>query len=110
MASQIEIGQRIRKARERVGMSQEDFAHAVNKDQRAISEYENGKRKVSASELSVFASVLSVPISYFYEGDFQIDELDQLMLQEFHKLPSDNAREAILQVIRIFANTFKKSI
>lgn len=107
MASQIEIGQRIRKARERVGMSQEDFAHAVNKDQRAISEYENGKRKVSASELSVFASVLSIPISYFYEGDFQIDELDQLVLQEFHKLPTVEAKEAVLQVLRIFSNTLK---
>lgn len=108
MATQIEIGQRIRRARERIGLSQEEFAHAVNKDQRAISEYENGKRKVSASELSSFASVLSVPISYFYEGDFQIDEIDQMMLQEFHKLPSDEAREAVLQVIRIFANTLKK--
>ncbi len=107
MASQVEIGQRIRKARERVGMSQEDFAHAVNKDQRAISEYENGKRKVSASELSVFASVLSIPISYFYEGDFQIDELDQLVLQEFHKLPTVEAKEAVLQVLRIFSNTLK---
>lgn len=108
MATQTEIGQRIRRARERIGLSQEEFAHAVNKDQRAISEYENGKRKVSASELSSFASVLSVPISYFYEGDFQIDEIDQMMLQEFHKLPSDEAREAVLQVIRIFANTLKK--
>lgn len=108
MATQTEIGQRIRRARERIGLSQEEFANAVNKDQRAISEYENGKRKVSASELSSFASVLSVPISYFYEGDFQIDEIDQMMLQEFHKLPSDEAREAVLQVIRIFANTLKK--
>jgi transcriptional regulator with XRE-family HTH domain len=108
MATQVEIGQRIRRARERVGMSQEEFADAVNKDQRAISEYENGKRKVSASELSTFGSVLSVPISYFYEGNFQIDELDQMMLQEFHKLPSNEAREAVLQVIRIFSNTLKK--
>ena len=108
MATQVEIGQRIRRARERVGMSQEEFADAVNKDQRAISEYENGKRKVSASELSTFGSVLSVPISYFYEGNFQIDELDQMMLQEFHKLPSQEAREAVLQVIRIFSNTLKK--
>ena len=107
MTSQVEIGQRIRKARERVGMSQEDFAHAVNKDQRAISEYENGKRKVSASELSIFASVLATPVSYFYEGDFEIDELDQMLLQEFHKLPTNEAKEAVLQVLRIFSNTLK---
>ena len=107
MASQAEIGHRIRKARERVGMSQEDFAHAVNKDQRAISEYENGKRKVSASELSIFASVLIVPVSYFYEGAFEIDELDQILLQEFHKLPTNEAKEAVLQVLRIFSNTLK---
>lgn len=108
VATQVEIGQRIRKARERVGMSQEEFADAVNKDQRAISEYENGKRKVPATELSIFASALSIPVSYFYEGEFEVDELDQLMLQEFHKLPSDEAREAALQVIRIFSVTIKK--
>lgn len=108
VVSQVEIGQRIRKARERVGMSQEEFADAVNKDQRAISEYENGKRKVPATELSIFASVLSVPVSYFYEGDFQIDALDQMMLQEFHKLPSEEARQAALQVVRIFSTTLKK--
>ena len=108
MVSQVEIGQRIRTARERVGMTQEEFADAVKKDQRAISEYENGKRKVPAVELAVFADELSVPVSYFYEGDKHTDTLDQIILQECRKLPSEEAKEAVLQVIRIFSKSLKK--
>lgn len=91
-------------------MSQEDFAGAVGKDQRAMSEYENGKRKVPAVELATFSRVLNVPVSYFYEGDFQIDALDQMLLQEFHQLPSLEAKEAALQVVRILSTTLHKHI
>lgn len=48
MVTQAELGQRIRQAREAIGLSQRDFSEAVSKDQTAISEYETGKRKVPA--------------------------------------------------------------
>jgi transcriptional regulator with XRE-family HTH domain len=101
------LGQRIREARDKVSLSQEDLADAVGKDQRAISEYENGKRKVTATDLAIFARVLGVPISYFYEGNIEDNPLDQVMLQEFHELPTDEARQAAIQVIRIFSDTLK---
>jgi transcriptional regulator with XRE-family HTH domain len=108
LVTQAEIGQHIRKARERIGMSQSDFSEAVGKDQTAISEYETGKRKVPAVELYTFARVLGVPVGYFYEGDFHEDEFSQLVLREFHALPTQDAREAALQFIRIFADTLKR--
>lgn len=108
MASQAEIGQRMRLARERSKMSQKEFADAVEKDQTAISEYETGKRKVPAVELSTFARVLGVPVSYFYDGDFQMDALDQLILQEIQTLPTAEARDAALQLIRVLSETLKK--
>jgi len=39
------IGRRIRTARERLGLSQEALATAIGRDQRTVSEYENGKRQ-----------------------------------------------------------------
>jgi transcriptional regulator with XRE-family HTH domain len=108
LATQAEIGQRIRQARDRVGMSQNDFATAVDKDQTAISEYETGKRKVPAVELSTFARVLGVPVSYFYDGDFQADAVDQMILKEIQALPTVEAREAALQFIRIFSDALKQ--
>lgn len=91
-------------------MSQEDLASAVGKDQRAISEYENGKRKVAAADLPIFARILSVPIVYFYEGDAEENPLDQVMLQEFHELPTDEAKQAIIQVVRVFSDTLKSHL
>lgn len=101
------LGHRIRLARDKVGMSQEEFANAVGKDQRAISEYESGKRRIAATDLTTFARVLQVPILYFFEGTPGESPLDQVMLQEFHELPSDAARQAAIEVIRIFSDTIK---
>lgn len=108
LITQAEIGQHIQKARDRVGMSQRDLADAVGKDQKAIYEYETGKRKVSAIELVNFARVLGVPISYFYEGQFQSDELDQTLLQEFHTLPTDEDKNAAIQSVRLLSDAIKR--
>lgn len=108
MVSQSDIGRRIRQSRERISMSQKEFADAVGKDQTAISEYETGKRKVPAVELSTFARVLGVPVSYFYEGDFQADAIDQMILREIHSLPTVEARQAALHFIRIFSDALKQ--
>jgi transcriptional regulator with XRE-family HTH domain len=110
LVSQADIGNRMRQARERIGMSQKEFANAVNKDQTAISEYETGKRKVPAVELSIFARILGLPVSYFYDGDFQVDALDQLILQEIHDLPTPEAQQSVLQFIRIFSDSLKRHI
>lgn len=109
MTTQQQIGNRIRSARERIGMTQEDFAIAAKKDQRAISEYENGKRKISAVELAKFASILQVPPAFFFEGVYTIDELDQLLLKEFHRLPSDDAKHTVLSIVKILTKAFKES-
>jgi transcriptional regulator with XRE-family HTH domain len=108
MVSQAEIGQRIRQARERIDMSQREFSDAVGKDQTSISLCEAGKRKVSATELSTFAQVLSVPISYFYEGEIQTDALDQMILDEVRQLPTSDAKETMLQVVRAFSTFLRK--
>ncbi|MHB8625522.1 MAG: helix-turn-helix domain-containing protein [Aggregatilineales bacterium] len=108
LVNAVELGQRIRRARERLGMSQEAFASAVERDQKAVSEYENGKRKLPATELPVFASVLGVPISYFYEGNFQVDDLDQLILHEFRALPTPEDKHAAIQAVHLISDTVKR--
>ena len=55
------LGFRIRQARERRGLSQEDLAAAVSKDQRAISEYEAGNRKLAVTGSQKPFAVLSTP-------------------------------------------------
>jgi transcriptional regulator with XRE-family HTH domain len=100
------LGLRIRQARERRGLSQEDFAIAVSKDQRAISEYENGKRKLAATDLPLFAMVLEVPVLYFFEPDTEADDLRAALLNYFQHLPTDEARQAAVDILRILSNAF----
>ncbi|GIL14738.1 MAG: XRE family transcriptional regulator [Chloroflexi bacterium] len=108
LVTQAEIGQRIRQARENIGMSQRDFSDAVKKDQTAISEYETGKRKVPATELSTFAQILQVPVSYFYEGEVLSEDVDQMLLNEFRKLPTLEAKQFVLQMVRALSSLFKQ--
>lgn len=101
------LGLRIRQARERLNMSQEDLAAAIGKDQGAISEYENGRRKLAAMELPALATALEVPLSYFFEQDEQVYELDEALLNYFHQLPNSEARRAALDIVRIFSSTLQ---
>jgi transcriptional regulator with XRE-family HTH domain len=95
-----QLGFRIRQAREQRGLSQEEFAAAVSKDQGAISDYENGKRKLAAIDLPLFAIVLEVPLLYFFEEDASIYNLDEVLLNYFHQLPDPNAQQGVIEIIR----------
>lgn len=105
---QVELGRRIRHARERIGLTQEALAESVERDQKAVSEYENGKRKLPAVDLPVYARALGVPVSYFFDGDIQTDQLDQLLLQEFHSLPTEEDKQAAIQAVHLISNTIKR--
>ncbi|MCB9438437.1 MAG: helix-turn-helix transcriptional regulator [Anaerolineales bacterium] len=89
-------------------MSQEELARLVERDQKAISEYENGRRKLPATELPTFALVLGVPVSYFFEGEYQVDDLAQLLLQEFHALPTPDDKQTAIQAVRLISDTIKR--
>ncbi len=99
------LGLRIRQARERRGLSQEDLAAAVSKDQRAISEYEAGKRKLAVTDLPTFATVLEVPVVYFFEEDVSLHDLDAALLNYFHALPSPEIRQAAIDILRLFSRS-----
>ncbi len=100
------LGARIRAARERLGLSQEQLAAAVSKDQGAISEYEIGKRRLSAVDLPALARALDVPLLYFYEGDILESDVDRLLLTEFRRLPTLEAKQAVIDIVRILALRF----
>jgi transcriptional regulator with XRE-family HTH domain len=101
------LGARIRQARESRGLSQEELASLVSRDQRAISEYENGKRKLAAADIPTFAEVLDVPILYFFEAEMNLEDMDRAMLSEFRELPTSEAKKAAIEVVQILAKAIK---
>ena len=100
------FGNRIRQAREQLGMSQDELAALVKKDQRAISDYENGKRKLSATELPLFAQILNVSILYFYEDALNTSDVEQEILAELNAIPSE-IRHYAINLLRDFSAAVK---
>jgi transcriptional regulator with XRE-family HTH domain len=101
------LGQKIRQARERAGLSQEELATSLNLGQRAVSELENGKRRLSVHEVEEMAKVLDKPVLYFLTDDIHQSDLDQLLLQHFHKLPSSESQQTVIEIVRLLSETMK---
>lgn len=97
------FGARIRQARESSGLSQEELASLVSRDQRSISEYENGRRRLSATDVPAFAQALGVSILYFYEGETSLHDFDRAILQQFHQLPSPEAMQIAVEMVRLLS-------
>ncbi|WP_112324244.1 helix-turn-helix domain-containing protein [Oceanibium sediminis] len=62
------VGQRIRHRRWMLGMTQQQLGDAVGIKFQQIQKYETGMNRVSASRLWDIASVLDVPVSFFFDG------------------------------------------
>jgi transcriptional regulator with XRE-family HTH domain len=60
-----ELGARIRRAREEIGLSQEQLGRLMDRSHAAISDMERGKTKLGISDLSKLARFLQKDISYF---------------------------------------------
>jgi len=105
-----DFGERLRIARERQGISQETLAHLIGKDQRAVSEYEIGKRRVYAADIPVIATALKVPILYLFGEELNSHDLDNELLKHFHQLPSIKTKEVAIEYVRLLLDTLKQYI
>ncbi|RMC62452.1 helix-turn-helix domain-containing protein [Sinorhizobium meliloti] len=61
----VQLGKRLKEAREYVGITQEEAAAHLNVRRSAISEMEAGKRGVGALEMKSLASLYQRPTSWF---------------------------------------------
>ena len=63
----IHVGSRIRLRRNMLGMSQEKLGENLGITFQQIQKYEKGTNRVGASRLQAIASILSVPVAFFFE-------------------------------------------
>jgi len=64
----IELAERLRQAREYLGLSQEDVAGVLHLPRPSITLMESGGRKIEATELSKLASLYRVSVDYLLSG------------------------------------------
>lgn len=92
------LGRRLKEARQQKGLSQEKLGVLAGIDEMSASarmnQYERGKHTPDWLTVSRLASVLEVPVAYFYAED---DEA--ALLREFHKL-DDAGRRAAVEMLK----------
>lgn len=64
----IHVGSRVRLRRMMLGMSQERLGEQLGITFQQIQKYEKGANRIGASRLQNIAEVLTVPISFFFDG------------------------------------------
>ncbi len=67
-AVDVHVGRRVRAARIAKHVTQETLARAVGVRFQQIQKYENGTNRIGTGRLHAMATLLQVPVNYFFEG------------------------------------------
>lgn len=100
--SSMTIGEKIKHARESMGLSQGKLAKEAGLAQSSISYIESGGKKPNIETISILAKALDLPVSYLLDNQ-QVDEVLPPTLSELVKvvsLLSDERAELVLKVAK----------
>ena len=113
----VHVGKRIRQRRWMNGTTQQQLAEAVGIKFQQIQKYETGMNRVSASRLWDIANVLTVPVSFFFEGleeaavttgqgnvpgDVLTDKEALELLRSYYAIP-ENQRRRLFDLARVLS-------
>lgn len=103
------IGNRLKEAREYLGLSQEDAAQVVGIKRSAISKIESGTRRVDAIELGKFAKLYRQPITSLSGdiADLPLPSSVQALARTASEL-SDKDRDALINFATFLQNKPKE--
>lgn len=96
---------RLKELRLEKGLLQSDVAKVINKSDRLVGFYENGKRDMSTETLAILADFFNVSIDYLL-GKSDIRKSDEQIKQDFdfayHKEAEGLTDEEIADAIRFY--------
>lgn len=104
-----QIGDRLRRAREYVELKQDEAADAIGISRSALSQIENGRRKVDAVELGGFAKLYGQTIDYL-SGDATAPQIPESVtaLARAAKGLSDDDQAELLRFAEFLQSRPKK--
>ena len=106
------VGARVRERRIMMGLTQQQLADLLGVTYQQAHKYERGINRVSAGRLYEVSQVLSVPVSFFFDG-LQDDNARAVSPRErmclelarnFSHIPNERHQEALSQLARVLAN------
>ncbi len=106
------VGGRIRERRIMLGLSQQQLAQMIGVTYQQAHKYERGLNRISAGRLYGIAQVLSVPVSWFFEGlaaESQLSEMTHRqrmcleLARNFAAIENEKHQEALSQMARALA-------
>jgi transcriptional regulator with XRE-family HTH domain len=105
------VGARIRERRIMLGLTQQQLADLIGVTYQQAHKYERAINRVSAGRLFEIAHVLSVPVSYFFDGLEQdaeraVSPRERMCLElarNFAQIPNERHQEALSQLARVLA-------
>ena len=108
----MEIGQRIKTAREKIGWSQRELGEKIGKDRKTITNYETGVTDPPASVLNLIARTLGVSSRWLLNGEeeeaslaaepgagYGHSPMEKELLLLFSRL-SEKKKRALLEMLR----------
>jgi transcriptional regulator with XRE-family HTH domain len=105
------VGARVRERRIMLGLTQQQLADLIGVTYQQAHKYERGINRVSAGRLYEIAQVLSVPVSYFFDGlqgenTRPVSPRERMCLElarNFAQIPNERHQEALSQLARVLA-------
>jgi len=105
------VGARVRERRIMMGLTQQQLADLLGVTYQQAHKYERGINRVSAGRLYEMAQVLSVPVSYFFDGlqdepTRAVGTRERMCLElarNFAHIPNERHQEALSQLARVLA-------
>jgi transcriptional regulator with XRE-family HTH domain len=110
-----EIGDKVKKKRREIGISQEELAEKLGVTYQQVQRYENGMNKLNVENIQVIADSLDVPVSYFFgnkrkEKNVVSEEVmsylpvdESKLLGYFRRARTSNSKGIVLQVAKLAA-------
>lgn len=106
------VGSRVRERRVMLGLTQQQLADMIGVTYQQAHKYERAINRVSAGRLLEIAQVLSVPVSFFFDGLTQemerpITPRERMCLElsrNFVQIPNERHQEALSQLARVLAS------
>jgi transcriptional regulator with XRE-family HTH domain len=77
----VHVGSRVRMRRILIGMSQEKLGDALRLTFQQVQKYEKGTNRIGASRLQAIATILGVPVDYFFDG-MPVDETTPMLVAQ----------------------------